>query len=525
MVIWLLACNPDPEPIELSVDLSIPNPATAPLVRQLHAEASGPVTLTASWTSGDHTVEVAFEDSAAVQDHLLLGWRPGRSYAVTVTATSADGATRSVELDVTTDALPAHFPQAEVIPGTGERAPGHTLIPMDSFLPQVTPSGVVIVFDEEGEICYWLDLGDFVLNAFEWDGGLLALVGEEKSRLVRYDWDGTPLKTWSIADDTADVHIGATWADTLHHDVQPFPDDPTRFAALSRFGLEVPDYPASYDDPALTAPEVVAIDTLLVFDDQGVVSTEVRLDELVPLDRIGFDSLEDTFEGRADWAHSNAIVHDGDDFLVSLRHQDAIVKIDPAANEIEWILGYPENWTADLEAKRLQPVGELRWPYHQHGPRLLPTDGPNGERRLVVFDNGNWQAAPYTGEPPVTDERQLRSRVVQFTIDEQAKTIRQDWQFDSPSGGRLFVEAVGEADPLPNGHVLSAWGLLFTLPDGTPNAEAGLADRSVRIIEIDPETVTEVEQLYVSTPRAANSKGWTGYRSDRIPSLYGRVVD
>src|SRR5687768_5412022 len=104
MVIWLLACNPDPEPVspELTVELSTPNPTTAPLVRQLHAEASEPVTLTASWTSGDHTVEVGFDQSAEAQDHLLLGWRPGRTYAVTVTATTADGGTTSVELDVTT---------------------------------------------------------------------------------------------------------------------------------------------------------------------------------------------------------------------------------------------------------------------------------------------------------------------------------------------------------------------------------------------------------------------------------------
>lgn len=514
------------DPVTVALTVSTPT-AEAPLVRTLHTEVTGSggaqVTVSARWESPDHVVDVAFPAGGDVQDHLLLGFRAGRSYTLTVTAALADPDPRAgtATTTVDTDPLPAHFPRATVSAGAGAAEPGHTLLPMRSF--GVGDDGeLAIVFDEQGEVCFWLDVGDVMQDVRETDDGLLALIGDTDGRLVSYGWDGVARATYSVGPGGLPV----TEAKLLHHDAVVVPGEPDHLVALGRETMAVPDYPADYDDPVPTAPRAVADDVIVDFRTDGTVIRETRLSELLSVHRIGYDSLSTTVDGAADWAHANAVLWDDGAYVVSLRHQDAIVKLDPVSGAIRWILGHPDNWSPELAALRLQPVGDVRWTYHQHGPHLGPV-GPTGERSLVVFDNGNWQAAPWTGVPPVVDPDELQSRVAMFAIDEEARTVREVWSFDAPDGGRLFSEAVGDADMLPGGHVLSTWGFLDRLPDGTSTVAAGLGARTVRVIELDPGAPADqaqVSELYLWTDRADNDQGWTGYRADRIPSLYGRVV-
>jgi arylsulfate sulfotransferase len=521
---WLCmwACTPDPKGVELAIELTQPSEA-APLVRRLRTEANVPVTVNAEWASDDHSASATFAAGPEVQEHLLLGMRPGRTYTLTVSATSQGGEV-ATEGDVfTTVAVGAHFPQAEVIAGSGDRQPGDTLLPMHSFINNTEPNDLAAVFDESGQLIYWLEPGDFVYDVEVVDGGLLALVGEGLSRLIRYDWSGEIVGSWSnAAESGAETLVPTQETAVFHHDMgaSRFVDD--QYLGVGRRAETVAQYPTSYTDPNLVAPAEVAVDTVLEFDAAGTLLSEVSLDEILPIAHIGYDSLSTTIEGWADWAHANAIIEDADgNWIISLRHLDVIVKLDRDTDQVMWMLGNHENWPVEFQAKLLEPVGEVQWQYHQHGPELAPP-GPNGEVEIVVFDNANYGASPYTGEMP---NAKPFSRVVQFEVDEQAMTVRELWSFDSPQGGRLYSEAVGNADHLANGNVLSAWGFLAELPDGTLNSAAGLGLRSVRVIEIDPVAETEVETLHLSTPIGANDKGWTGYRAERIPDLEGRVVD
>jgi Arylsulfotransferase (ASST) len=516
-----------PNAVALQVELTTPE--TVPLARWLHAEADRPVSLSVSWTADDHQVDAAFITEAVAHDQLLLGFRGGHTYELVVTATAADGAVGEARLTVETEAIPAYFPQGEVIAGVGERTPGQTLLPMHTYADKQY-TDLILVFDEEGQIVYWLDTGDFLLDVREWQGGLLALVGSSVGRAVHYGWDGEVLGSWACAGpgdlpNAGDVTLNTAFAQHFHHDVTPYPSDPTRLVGLGRYPVDVADYPASYDDPVATVQRSVANDVFVIYDTvTGKVLDEILANDLLPRYRIGYGSLDTTIEGWADWAHANSVVHDGDDFVVSFRHQDVIAKIDPQGRAFRWILANHDNWPMEYDPFLLTPIGDLRWPWHTHAPRVAP-DGPNGETVITVFDNGNFQSSPWTGVPPAGAPH---SRVVQYSVDEAAMTVRQDWFFDSPSGGLLFSEAVGDADPLPSGNVLGVWGLLFDLPTGESNASAGLGDRAVRVVEIDPadpSQVQEVEQLYISVPRASNFSGWTGYRAERIPSLEGRVVE
>jgi hypothetical protein len=145
--------------------------------------------------------------------------------------------------------------------------------------------------------------------------------------------------------------------------------------------------------------------------------------------------------------HANGGFYDEDSgvLIVSLRHQDALVRIDPATGELIWILGNHDNWDAEFEPYLLDPVGPLTWPYHQHAPMI----GPAGN--ILVFDNGNSRASPHTAQVAMTDS-QSWSRLVEYSVDVAAMRVTQTWEYATNDlSGDLFSGSKGDADYLDNG--------------------------------------------------------------------------
>ncbi|MCA9692765.1 MAG: aryl-sulfate sulfotransferase [Nannocystaceae bacterium] len=223
----------------------------------------------------------------------------------------------------------------------------------------------------------------------------------------------------------------------LHHDVIELPSG--RFLALAWVFRDV-EYP---DEGALR----VAGDRLVEFDADGEVYwTWDSFDHLDPQRRRdGFELLIPGFDGGApaqDWTHANGVIHDprDDSVLVSMRHQDWILKIDRASGAIAWRLGME----GDLSLEPSGPEGEVRWFCHQHSPQWQP-DGT-----LLVYDNG-------VGNPDIPDEEET-SRAVGYAIDEEAMTARVAWVDDEPA----FVSALGgDVERMPGGHLLVLDSLYF----------------------------------------------------------------
>src|SRR5690606_25537495 len=116
--------------------------------------------------------------------------------------------------------------------------------------------------------------------------------------------------------------------------------------------------------------------------------------------RIAYDSLNDHVELGTpnDWAHANAIIEvdDGENVIVSCRHQDAVFKMRRDGSELLWILSNHQNWSEPFRKYLLDPIGQdMRWPYHQHAPQVTPGG------TLLLFDNTNHQASPSDGKPLV----------------------------------------------------------------------------------------------------------------------------
>lgn len=531
IVAWLLlACVDDgpvpvcqgsgssTEPPSLVGDplLHAPSPDTTPLAFRFELTATGPVCLAV--VVDDGSVSWTVETNTALTEHSLpvLGLHPGRAVTATWTATDTGdevvgAGTRTAE----TPPLPERFPDLTLLAhDPGRRGPGHVLLDLKVPNTQVDAGEVdeeepayLVVLDEDLEVVWFLvapvKIGAVTLTPNQ------QLIGLSGGNAVIWDWYGTELQTWrSNADATSPIAVDAR---DFHHEVLPLDDG--GLWTLSFDLVTVPAYPESYDDPTLLGPEAVLDDPIVlhVAADGSLVS-RWAISERLDTERIGYDSLDRLNKERWDWAHANALVLDPSDggVLVSLRHQDAIVKLS-ASGELVWILASPTGWQPQYLPFLLVPEGDVAWPYHQHRPRLTD-DGT-----LLVFDNGPRGHNPYEAEGA---EAVDRSRVVAYTIDAEAGTVRQDWSYEETLTGELYASALSGVDPVPGtDHVLASYGFL-TAEGGIDNSDAGLGVKSVRLIQLDPAALDDpVFDLRLGSQADHEPAGWKSYRAEPIPPL------
>lgn len=186
-----------------------------------------------------------------------------------------------------------------------------------------------------------------------------------------------------------------------------------------------------------------------------------------------------------DWTHMNAIepLRDEGAYLISVRNQHSLFKIDVESGDIVWRLG----WNGDFA---MAPEDAF---YMQHSPEQQ-SDGT-----VLLFDNG----LENRGQPFAYDiESRTWSRVVQLAYDEDEMTAEVVWQYRPETD--IFSNIQGDADRQPNGNVLT----VFTAWTGA---------RGTDYIEVTADAEpTEVWWLR-GTP------GWASYRAERVaepPSGY-----
>jgi len=223
--------------------------------------------------------------------------------------------------------------------------------------------------------------------------------------------------------------------------------------------------------------------------------------------------LNSTTDGL-DWTHSNAVSYrpEDDSIIVSVRHQDAVIKFSRATGQLDWILGPHENWSPQFQQYLLQPTGPgFRWQYHQHAPMWT------GSGTLLLFDNGNHRASPFDGTTPDAPADAF-SRAVEYNIDPQNMLVSQVWEYGEFSPERLFSSFISDADVLETtgNRLLTFGGVGFV--DGVPSANLGLGELHPRIIEVTDDVVpVKVFELWAYDPSGGRV---TAFRGERIASLY-----
>lgn len=203
--------------------------------------------------------------------------------------------------------------------------------------------------------------------------------------------------------------------------------------------------------------------------------------------------------GFPDWTHSNAVAYSPDDgnFIVSIRHQNWIVKVDyrdgAGTGKVLWKLG--EGGDFALKGG----TDPTDWFYAQHDANFVSSN-TTGSFTLALHDNGDDRMFPSTvtcgsaGAPPC-----LYTTIPIMQVDENAKTASFTFH-----------------DILPANRYSSFAGSTRVLPNANIEYNLASVNGSAQVVEETP-TATPQVVWEMQLP------GTQTYRSFRIPSLYPGV--
>jgi hypothetical protein len=501
MFAWFAGCAPEPVR-QVGPSVVQPSPL-APFARLVHWELDRDVTVTLEASDGVHERSVV-AGPGRVFDLPLIGLYPDREWTVRLEAAGDGVDVRPDPISFATGPLPGPFPEVSVRVPSDD--PGLTLV----SLTAVPTATWLVAFDAAGEVAWLYDAHMtpvYEAHPFESadGGGVRMLHGSE---LAEIDWLGRDRRRLkgALTAPWEPAATPVTDALAFTHELAEGPDG--HWVVADKEARRIPGYPTSYEDPDDREDQLVAGDVLEEIDpDTATIVRRWSLFDHLDPRRIGYGALDPT-PGGADWSHVNSVSVRGDEWLGSARHQDAVFLVD-GQGELDWILANPDNWPDELRPKLPTPVGEpFEWFWHQHAAKWLDGD------RVTMFDNGNFRSSPWTGAPQV-DNASNRSRVVEYSVDRAARTVRQDWSFelDPP----VFSGAMGDADELPDGRVLATYAYVL-YEGGVPNHDLGRQTPSVRVVEFDPATseVTWDLDLWAGLRDPRLESGWWAFRAERF---------
>lgn len=460
--------------------------ASTPLAGQLTLATNRPTRVALTLRDPDRTQAIdparAGDGLAAEHTFPVLGFRPATTHTLAITVTDATGESLTApDIEVTTAALPADFP----VLTTNRIAPDRTE-------PGVTLTGLthyVMAVDDTAHVVWFSDRGEGMEDVRRLANGHLLMNMSNHIAAVEIDFLGNVIRRWHARNFSVEMPGSHEVAiDSFHHELGVLPDGDLYALTSELRGYD--NYPTSELDPTpQSAPQKVVGDAVVQFAPDGtVVHRYSLLDRLDPY-RLGYNSFGNFWtalyglDANVDWSHGNAAFPDpAGGFLVSLRHQDAVVKLD-AAGALQWILGNHDNWSSAFAPYLLAPIGApFQWQYHQHAPRIL-ADG-----HILLFDNGNFRVSPPAAKPATS-----YSRAVEYAVDPERKEVRQIWQYDADQ--LIFAPATGDVDiGRTTGNVIICFGG---------------ASRIVEVTHTDPP----VKVFEMTADR-------TFYRAERLASLY-----
>ncbi|MEM9658437.1 MAG: aryl-sulfate sulfotransferase, partial [Planctomycetota bacterium] len=429
---WLYVLGGAPggvQAITLTTEPSIALQPSAPLAGLLEFSTDVPTTARFRVRSADE--EWIVDSTLPKTEHAIpvLGLAPDTAYIIDqlqLRESSGPRQTMDVALETATSPLPQNFINIDVPTSIPDRMePGFTL-----FEARDTRPATVFV-DERGTVRWYLDGTTLIDGSLQPNGRLLGRVrnSERQSEIREYDLLGNLVAAWHPAGATGSLgSVLVEGVNVFHHDQQRLPNG--NFLVLDQADLTIDSFPTSDTDRhAPTESRIVRQDVIHEFTPAGEVINSWSLIDMLDPVRIGYGVVRRP-PAPQDWSHANAVVYDASDdsIIVSVRHQDAVIKFDKSTGDLKWILGTHEAWGPQFRRYLLTPVGgdDFEWPFHTHSPQILPDD-PSAPFEpddpdtltLLIHDNGNERAIPF--DPALADEENY-TRAVEYRINEQDMT-------------------------------------------------------------------------------------------------------
>ena len=488
-----------------------PNPS-APLVAILTFDTNEPA-VSAIELNGSGVLHRVETDLSVHHSFPVLGLVAEATNSIRITLTDAAGNvnTAAARVEYKTPALPEDFPPLRTAVLDMSRAtPGYTLF---NVTPVNLPTyGLIVAVNDKGQLVwYYRNNGSIGAVSQTSRGTPLFLDGTDA---VEIDMLGNRLARWHATG----AGIAAQPGDNIpvptnlfHHEIFELPGG--NLLTLSHELRRVDSFPSSETNGAATpSPATLVGDTIVEFARDGKIVHEWSLFNMLDTQRIGYDSLSSFWDSTysaahgatRDWTHANAVTYDARDnaFVVSLRSQDAVVKVSRAEGKLLWIFGVPDGWKTPWANDLLRGSHDTRWPYHQHAASIT------ARGTLILFDNGNHQARPF--DPP-QPESKSQSRAVEFAIDTRARTTEEVWSYGEPGDERFFSGILGGAE------ILSKTGNVL-ITDGARQIGKNPWARIVEVTHTRP--AQKVLEVIVGEPLRTETGGWYVYRATHVDSLY-----
>lgn len=346
------------------------------------------------------------------------------SDATSLPKTTGLSKTKSIK-QTAADDLPSNFPTFTVTPGTGTPAPGYIFLSPSHF--QDT-KGFNLIIDNSGNLVYWQEVTDGTPVDFQ------VLPNGQLGYGSMYEFSkvtgGGATKFWMMDSSYTIVDSFAMGNGYIaeSHEFQLLPNGHAVMLAYDLQPVDMSKIVAGGHPGAMVLGSIIQ-----ELDGDGNVIFQWRSWDHLDLK----DSYADLTQKVFDPIHVNSIDMDSDNnLIVSVMAFGEIAKINRQTGEIIWIMGGRNNQFAfvnDSEGSAYAP----QYFMYQHDVRRID----NGN--ILMIDDGQPSVRQWT-------------RVVEYQIDETAKTATKVWQYRHTPD--FYASSMGTAQRLPNGNTLIGWG-------------------------------------------------------------------
>lgn len=494
--------------INIEVNPSKFNPLAA--LASLYLPAEGRIKLIIHTKEGKHTpnVEYLFSSTKRSQDIPILGLYPNYNNIVELIYTNKNGKERIRKiLNIQTQPVETNaFSAFDVVVAKPEKMePGMNLV-CSPGLNEFDTSCPYIV-DTDGELRWlldWKNNPDLLHIGAQCSPQRMQnghyIVGDfNNGQLVEVDLFGAIIHHWDLD----------AMGYSFHHEVREEANGNLLVAVSKKNALQ-PD-----KENIRTLDHIIEINPV-----QGTVSKEWDLINMMDYSRIysvgGDPNSPEHFlqPNKSNWLHNNGVTTWGDDDIMATARWQGVFKFSREGS-LKWAISPHAYWNSAYKQYLLQPLDkngqpitdpdvlegrkshpDFDWVWGVHCPVVTK------EGHVLVFDNGYCRHFTARGKGDQT----AYSRIVEYEVNEQNKTIREIWSYGKERGRECYAMAISGVQALDRtGNRLFCPGVVSPLSSGKSGG---------RIIEIDPRTNEVVFELEVV------SKGEHAFhRANRI-SLY-----